>query len=67
MPNLDLIKKKNFIYIDYNKNKMTKCPNKHPIPDPPNVLDKIKKNTFKLFFLLYNKLNIILKLFSFYI
>ena len=55
MPNLNGIKKEDFIYLAYNRSKAVKKPNLKALPNPLKILDTLKGDTFKVKPKPYNK------------
>lgn len=47
-PNLNTIKEVDFKCIECNKGKIVRRASKNPIPDPPNALDVLEADTFKI-------------------
>ncbi len=55
MPNLDVIKEEDFVYLIYNRSKTVRKPNLKALLNPPKILNTLKKDTFKIKPKLYNK------------
>ncbi len=55
MPNLDIVKEEDFVYLAYNGSKTVKRLNLKTLPNPLKILDTLKKNTFKIKPKPYNK------------
>jgi len=55
IPNLDVIKEKDFVYLAYNRSKAVKKPNLKAFLNPLKILDILKKDIFKVKPKPYNK------------
>ncbi len=55
IPNLDVIKEEDFVYLVYNQNKTVRRPNLKALPDPPKILNTLEKDIFKVKPKPYNK------------
>src|SRR6266566_3550688 len=55
MPNLNTIKKEDFVYLAYDRNKAVKRFNLKVLPDPLKILNTLEEDTFKVKPRPYNK------------
>ena len=55
MPNLDVVKEEDFVYLVYNRSKAVRRPNLRALPDLLKILDTLKRDTFKVKPRPYNK------------
>ncbi len=55
MPNLDVVKEKDFVYLVCNRNKVVKKPNLKALLDLLKILDTLERDTFKIKLKPYNK------------
>jgi len=55
IPNLDVVKEEDFIYLMYDRSKAVKKLNLKALPDLLKILDTLEENTFKVKPKLYNK------------
>ena len=55
MPNLDVVKAKDFVCLTYNRNNAVRKPNLKVLVDPLKILNTQKRNTFKIKPRRYNK------------
>ncbi len=55
MPNLDVVKKEDFVYLTYDRSKVVRKPNLKALPDPLKILDILERDIFKIKLKPYNK------------
>src|SRR6266566_3422957 len=55
IPNLNVVKEEDLVYLAYNRSKAVRRPNLKALPNPLRILNTLKKDTFKIKPKLYNK------------
>jgi len=55
IPNLNIIKKEDFVYLAYNRSKTIRKLNLKVLPNPLKILNTLKRDTFKIKPKSYNK------------